>query len=527
MMNKIDRIKVMVSLGFLISWGLLGCWMVTYNTRRGPGLVGDSIVYIQGAQNLLAGSGYATLLGRGEVKAITGFPPMTSVALAVTNFGLADMVSTGRWLNIVLMGLNVVLAGWISFRYTRSPIAAGFAGAMVVAHQTVVRAHTNVMSEGLFITFMLLTLWSLTEFIEKDRPWLLIVSGLMAALATLTRYIGLVLVPVAGLGLLLFGAKRFRARLLDILIFSAASLIPVALWLLRNQLSGGSIVNRQMEMYFMSQAMRGELVDQVLSWFYLTRLGLPWRMRVPLFILLYLSAMGWFVLKDKWFFRREEGGGQPLRALPYVLAVLLPLYVFAIWANTSILDPSTSFGAISRYLTPIFVATVLLVICVTWRLILGARRLILAAGFAVVIGLGLTGYYAAETASYIFRADHEIGYGYTDNINFWPNEIAALEGLSADRPIMTNDPQLLYALCRRYSYPLPFTTSEDGNRIVDAGALYASLTEGNYLVIILRYGQILSDVFDLSLVADYPEPVRVGYLVIYSDSAYAPPGAGK
>jgi hypothetical protein len=516
------KTKSLVVLGILILLGLLGCVMVSYSTRWGPYLNGDSIVYIQGAKNLLAGNGYATLLGGGEIQRITGFPPMTSVMLAATNLGLGDMVSTGRWLNILLLGLNVVLAGWIVFRYSRSPAAAAFAGAMVVTQVSVILAYASVMSEGLFITFMLLTLWTLAEFLEKDRPWLLVVSGLLAALSMLTRYVGIVLVPVAGLALLFFGEKRFRIRLRDILIFGAASMVPVALWLLKNQLAGTDAVDRQIGLHLMSQAMRGELVDQVMSWFYLTKLGLPWRVRVPLFILLYLAVVGWFALKDKWFLRRKEAEAQPLRALPYMLAVFLPLYMLTIWANTSILDPNTSFGAIQRYLTPSFVSTAILIACVVWRLATGVRRQALAVAVSVLLGVGLTGYYASNTEAYILRTGDETGYGYTDNINYWPDEIAALKALSPDRPIVTNDSQLLYALCERYSYPLPYTTSDDGSRGVDASALRAQLAEGDYLVIITRTGVPLADVFDEMIVADYPAPVHVGYIFIYSDPVYAP-----
>jgi hypothetical protein len=244
--------------------------------------------------------------------------------------------------------------------------------------------------------------------------------------------------------------------------------------------------------------------------------------RVPGFILLYMGVIAWFALKDKWFFHRKEAGEQPLRALPYMLAAFLPLYVFAIWANTSILDPSTSRGAIVRYLTPSFVSTALLIACVVWRLAAGARRQILAVVVSVVIGLGLTGYYAAGTVAYLFRGGDEIGYGFTDYINYWPNEIAALRDLSPDRPIVTNDIQVLYALCERYSYPLPLKTLDDGSSVVDADALHAYLAEGDYLVIITRYGQTLADVFDTTLMAGYPEPAHVGYLTIYSDPAYTP-----
>ncbi len=510
-----------IRIATLILVGLLGCVMVAYNTRRGAAVYGDSIVYIQGAKNLLAGNGYATLLGRGEVEKITGFPPMTSVALALTNLGLGDMASTGRWLNVILLGLNVFLAGWIVLRYTRSLVAAVFAELLVVANLPILLAHTAVMSEGLFILLVLLAVLSLAEALDRGSRWLLVLSGLLTALSTLTRYVGLIVIPVAGLGILFFGPKGLRPKLRDLLIFAAASLVPVALWILRNQMAADNAVNRQIGLHLMSDVMRGSLIDQVLSWFYLTKLGLPWRIRVPLFVLLYSLIMGWFVVKDGWFFRRVEPGARPLRSLPYLLAILLPVYVFAIWANSSILDPNTSGGAIQRYLTPVFVSTMVLAVCVAGRLAEGPRNRWPATILAALIGIGLIGSFGAETRSYLFRAD-DLGYGFTDNVRYWPGEVRALKGLDPDRPIVTNDVQLIYALCGRYAYPLPLAGSENGVTRVDADALRGYLAEEGYLVIVWRYGQTMADVFDEGLVAGYPELARTTYIAIYVDPAYAP-----
>jgi hypothetical protein len=521
MERKSRSLAKQAEIGLLVLLGLLGSAMVGYNTRWGPGLTGDSIVYIQGAENLLAGNGYAILLGRGEVEKIAGFPPITSVFLALSNLGLGDMVTTGRWLNVVLMGLNVFAAGWIVLRYSRSLVASLFCQALVLASLSVLQAHTSVMSEGLFILFMLLAIWSLAEFLEQGRSWLLVLSGLLAAAATLTRYVGLVLIPIAGLALLFFGRRDLKLKLKDLLIFGLASLVPVGLWLLRNQLGSDNALDRQIGFHPMSQEMRGSLIDHVLSWFYLTRLGLPWRVRVPLFVVLFALVLGWFTVKDGWFLRRRQPGEQPLRSLPYMLAVLLPVYVFAIWVNTSVLDPRTSAGALERYLVPVLVTTVILFVGVAHRLGAGARHRWAVVIPSILIGAGLLWASGQGTWTYLFRRD-DTGYGYTDNIRYWPGEIAALESLDTDRPIVTNDIQLIYALSGRYAYPLPRVASEGGGRAVDAKALQAYLSQGDYLVVIWRYGQTMADVFDASLVAGYLQVESRYYLAIYVDPAYSP-----
>ena len=275
--KNINKIIIAV---LLLGLGVAGFQSVAYNTRFGPILFGDSIVYMQGASNLLAGNGYSTLLGRGEVAPIQGFPPLTSVSLALANLGHADMVQTGRWLNAILFGLNILLAGLLVFRYSRAVLPAFLAAAMLAAQTALEIVHSSVMSEGLFIFLLLLALWASAEYFWSGKKGWLALGGILTAMCFLTRYIGLVLIPVVGVGLLFFGKQGWKYRILAILIFGVASTIPVVLWFVRNQLISGSAIDRQVGLHLMSQSMRGLLVDNVLSWFYLTMLGLPWRARV-------------------------------------------------------------------------------------------------------------------------------------------------------------------------------------------------------------------------------------------------------
>ena len=121
----------------------------------------------------------------------------------------------------------------------------------------VLLVHESVMSEGLFITFILLTTWTLAEFLDRDKLWLLVSSGLMLALSVLTRYVGLVLVPIGGLAILVFDRKGWGGKLKHLLIFGAASVLPVVMWLLRNQLVASTAVNRQVGIHWMAQNLRG------------------------------------------------------------------------------------------------------------------------------------------------------------------------------------------------------------------------------------------------------------------------------
>jgi hypothetical protein len=478
----------------LIGLGVVGIWSVLYNTRFGAYITGDAIVYIQGAENILAGNGYSTLLGRGEISPITGFPPLTSISLALTNWGLGGMFQTGRWLNAVLFGSNIVLAGFVVYRYARAALPAVLAAAMITAQQALITIHSWVMSEGLFTFILLLTLWVIAEYFWSGRKWLLVLAGILTALCFLTRYLGIVLVPVIGIGLLFFGRQNWKDRLGAILVFGSVSMTPMALWLLRNQMVYGSMISRQTGLHLMSQQLRGLLGDTIFSWFYLTKLGLYWKMRVLTFGALfgaYLSWFGWTVYKSKTKETEQHTGGYPL---PVLLTILFALYIAFIWINSSILDPNTSKSAIVRYVTPLFVPTVVMVTCIA-SFIAGHSKGIAPKLLFTGIGALLLLYYGSGWLAYI-QNNWKAGHSYSDMIKSWTADVALLKQLSPNAPLVSNDIQLLYALSNRYSYGLPPTAASIPGVFfeVDTNKLFDELSPNGYLVIIAESAKVVSDI---------------------------------
>jgi len=61
---------------------IVGVSLILYFTRTSPGVSGDSVWYVMGAENMLAGDGYSRTSGGGEIKPIVGFPPFFSMVLA-------------------------------------------------------------------------------------------------------------------------------------------------------------------------------------------------------------------------------------------------------------------------------------------------------------------------------------------------------------------------------------------------------------------------------------------------------------
>ena len=153
---------------------------------------------------------------------------------------------------------------------------------------------------------------------------------------------------------------------------------------------------------------------------------------------------------------------------------------------------------------------VILMACIFYRLPGEGRAWVPVKVGLLGIGLALLMFYAQGTLAYFNRAEAPFGYGYMDNIHFWNAEIAVLKSLDPARSLITNDPQLLYALCERYSYALPSEVSQDvGDTSAETeDTLRQKLMQGALLVMISGHGDpaanTLADqlIGELALLAD-------------------------
>ena len=100
---------------------------------------------------------------------------------------------------------------------------------------------STLLSEPLFILFTILALMPLESFLNRrsGRRVLALAAG-FAALAALTRYVGVVLIFSGVLMLLMRRDIPLRIRLRDALAFGAISSLPLAVAMTRNYLVSGT-----------------------------------------------------------------------------------------------------------------------------------------------------------------------------------------------------------------------------------------------------------------------------------------------
>ena len=207
----------------------------------GVALHSDSVIYISVARSLLAGDGFMQII-HGP---LVNWPPLYPLLLAAATFFTFDPHAVAGPVNAVIFALTVLLVGlWLRQRLASRFLALWACLATMLAFP-LVREASWALAEPLFILMSVLSLMHLDKFIREGREPSLLWAAAFAALACLTRYMGIAL---AAASVLLLAsqpgvAPSWKAR--RIALYSLIALTPVCLWMTRNFVLVGHITGKQ------------------------------------------------------------------------------------------------------------------------------------------------------------------------------------------------------------------------------------------------------------------------------------------
>lgn len=347
---------------------LVGMLAVSCTSRWGIGASPDSIVYLGAADNLTQGMGLSVPFGNPVNAPMIFYPPLYPVLLAVMKAIGFGLLSGARILQILLFGLNLILVGWILGKILPDNFWLPLVGTLIVlSSQTMLLIHSMAWSEGLFLTFMLLSLFPLAEYFEQNKRRYLYFSAAATALALLTRYIGVSLFFTGTASLLLLNRRTNRQKAIDVLTFGCISCLPLFLWITRNFLAFGNTIGREFIFHPLNKEDIIQLVFTLSRW-----LMLPARLSSIVIALILLSGLiyllGLFIYQDRQQSQKrlpngQEQLGQGRVAVPYFIKILIGfslIYISNLFLSISFLDANTVLD--ERILFPVYISGVVVMV---------------------------------------------------------------------------------------------------------------------------------------------------------------------
>jgi 4-amino-4-deoxy-L-arabinose transferase-like glycosyltransferase len=337
--------------GAVIVAAALGVAIVLVATSRyGPGVTPDSINYEAAARSLVAGTG----LQRFDGTPFVHWPPLYPLLLAAfVRVGL-DPLTGARILNALVFG-GLVLVFARSFRDYQNERSLWLAGTgWMVLSRPLLFVSIMAWSEPLFVLFTVLGVLALIRYLKDPRRATLLWAAVVAALACLTRYMGIALV-LAGV-ILMMGRARSVSRKIALghaASFGVLPILPLAAWLFRNYSLTSTLAGERAASVTGLGESLAQAADILSRWFYWHKFSAAGTLTI---VALLLAAVG---------FAWRAGGGRARRRVSARRTDVLPWVVFALvyLGLLLLLSATVTIDRISdRLLSPVYVPALLLLV---------------------------------------------------------------------------------------------------------------------------------------------------------------------
>jgi hypothetical protein len=327
----------------LVLISLLAFSLVYFPTQKhGVGISPDAIQYIGTARNLIAGHG---LLAYDNSQLLL-WPPLYPLLLALLGIVFkCDPLLTIGWLNSILFALIVFFSGRIAFRLTKgSMLFALLASVFILFSIPLFGVTLMAWSEPLFIFLALLFFIFQERYTSKQEFTTLLVLALLAALATITRYVGIMLILTGAVCILVNSRSRFKERILPFLLFGFVTSLPLAAWLVRNRIISGTFSGPRMLSSFTLLDNFHAMVANLFYWFFPKYL-----IDSQIFIAVLFFGLG---LLFSYLFMHKFFHKNILNSDLFPFFTFILLYVILLFITSK-----TGFWVLidSRYLSPLFI----------------------------------------------------------------------------------------------------------------------------------------------------------------------------
>ena len=336
---------------------LAGALILLRGSNYGAAVLIDSRLYLSVAGNLLEGNGFAEWP---QGSFYRDGAPIFPLALAGVGLFGVEIIDAALFVNAAAFGLTVFAAALWLRRRVASRFLVFWAACACALCVSLTHISAFVLTEPLFILFTTLSLFGLDRFLDTRQRSLLLMAAICAALAWLTRYIGVTLVASALLLLVLHRGVPLSARIRNAALYAVITGTPICLWMLRNFLHTGAPLGDVYPTGFSLTSSLQVAGEEILSWVLgsgrslTAALGIEVSEIVSLslnigFLLTLASGAGYALIRLR---RRGYAQSWSIWAVPVTFVSVYALFLMVHLPLTNV-----DLAGASRYLVPLYVPT--------------------------------------------------------------------------------------------------------------------------------------------------------------------------
>jgi 4-amino-4-deoxy-L-arabinose transferase-like glycosyltransferase len=341
------KIKFIYKIHLLIL-GIIGSYIIVLLTSHyGAGISPDSVAYISVARHLSDGTGFVNYDGYFFVLQ----PPLYPLLLAaIKKIILIDPLIFVGYLNAIILFLIVYYSGLFLLRSLKSSLLAIIGVISILVSFVFIQIFLNALSEPLFILFVLLFLYYFDIYRENGNFISLLLFSAAAALACLTRYVGVIIILTGIVSIIVWRDRTVKEMYKHLIVFLSITILPIGLWVLRNYLLSGTFTGQRAESSYTLPENIILFFNTILKWY------LPIEIKTQqLFVLILIFLIGIITV----YFLIKKRGKELLR-----ITLFCPTLIFTILYSAIIVISSTTtaFDKIGdRLLSPLFVPSIFII----------------------------------------------------------------------------------------------------------------------------------------------------------------------
>ena len=425
----------------------LGGYLLIIATPMGLGQINDSTAYIAGARSILQGTGYSEIWLATSLEPITHYPPLLCSILALIGFLGLDPARGFRVLNILLYISTIFVMGILGHKMTKSKIGGIVLALVFIIDGTLLQIYGAAISEPLFIFLTIISFLVLTKYLEDRKIIFLIVTGIIAGLSVLTRYVGLALLASISISLFVL-VPDWKMKFKSASIFLLFSLPFFIAWTVRNRLLTGMSTNRGFGWHPVSIDNIQLGLRNFSEW-----LGISTFFSVDgfiagaiLFSLIFISILIWVGrVGVKTLYENKHL--EIANVFTFIVGTFSLVYISALLTSISLFDDTTKIQ--DRFLSPFYVTLIILLVSLLswlWHKKNFLVRIFVILVFSASILTSIFSYYQT-----IDRLSKD-GVGYA-SVRFKYSPVANhIKLLPVTTNIYTNSPPAVYSSTDRASY---------------------------------------------------------------------------
>jgi hypothetical protein len=277
---------------------------------------------------------------------------------------------------------------------------------------------------------------------------------IMSGLAGMTRYIGFMLIPVVLLSILLLDKSNYRDKLLKIVSIIIMCSIPIAIWIIRNMIISGTLVNRNISYHPIQLGHLERAARTLSSWFFIP-ISISFVSKV-----LILMAMASVAIAIMIIMLKKLGMLSDLNRVPLICIFFLCVYAGALIFSILFVEPNLPLS--DHYLLPFYI------VLGTGLVTLGRNAIYLTErskwAAVLVVSLGAAFLVAqGEQSTRMIKPLSENGVGFNGRAWKFSKTIDFIKTLPDDTPIYSNAPDAIGFLTGRQTKMIPSRQNPAGS----------------------------------------------------------------